>query len=629
VPLDNGGLLSPNPCAWDSSFNETGSNCAVGRLGGTSYHLAAATGVNYRWQPALGSLDFCAAAQHFVNAGLASGRDSTTCVLTGISPTVTTHTVNIFVRSDSPARLDLGRSLAQEICSLFGQGFVNNCSPYLTETEAPITGFPGFFPCTSGTICNFGAFGIYTGSYDDVFPFDSSLYFIYNSRFVSGTLLIQPPNGPCSSQSVPTSSPANYMFLCNTNYDSLTNQMEFAPYLSLPGCDPVVGSTSNNPPVACTGQLSAISAGVQAEDQFGKGAYTIPIYASTARFGYLSNWQRVINAEGVGIPNFFTWLDAYSPNPAVPGTIRQGFAQTTRSVNPYVATTRSDFYMVGNVYDGLTVTNPLNSGQQIDWMGYLNTNPIPPIALPYTPPAGTVSTFRFTLRPDIFFQDGRKVTAFDVAFSYLSLKTTGAFAGTGAAPMTGITILGPTQFDIGVSGVGPFTIQSLFGLPILPGAYWTTVGASAWNRAINGCSLPGNSCYPAQYALITPSGPVACALSCVNFPATLMNVNLAQTSASYDPIANHTLVGSGPWQCGAVTSSGSGICTTSGTQNPHVGGSYVLTRVGKVWPPLRLSVVSISVVVAISRSGSGPKTTVISHTTFSTTVLSLAVSVLR
>src|SRR5207249_10697321 len=60
-------------------------------------------------------------------------------------------------------------------------------------------------------------------------------------------------------------------------------------------------------------------------------------------------------------------------------------------------------------------------------------------SLTYTPPRGppssqnptglpTVASFRFTLRSDMFFQDGRKVTAFDVAFSYLALKASGAFA---------------------------------------------------------------------------------------------------------------------------------------------------------------------------------------------------------
>jgi hypothetical protein len=65
-----------------------------------------------------------------------------------------------------------------------------------------------------------------------------------------------------------------------------------------------------------------------------------------------------------------------------------------------------------------------------------------------------------------------------------------------------------------------------------------------------------------------------------------MNVNTAQIGASYDPIANHTLVGSGPWECAPVTSSGSSTsCSSSGTENPPVGGSYTLTRFGKGLAP--------------------------------------------
>jgi len=85
----------------------------------------------------------------------------------------------------------------------------------------------------------------------------------------------------------------------------------------------------------------------------------------------------------------------------------------------------------------------------------------------------------------MFFQDGRKVTAFDVAFSYLALKSTGAFAGGGAAPMNGVTILGPSQFDINVNAVGPFTLLTLSGLPVMPGAYWTNAGSSAWSSGIS------------------------------------------------------------------------------------------------------------------------------------------------
>jgi len=187
----------------------------------------------------------------------------------------------------------------------------------------------------------------------------------------------------------------------------------------------------------------------------------------------------------------------------------------------------------------------------------------------------------------MFFQDGRKVTSFDVAFSYLALKAVGAFASGGAAPMNGITILGPSQFDINVNAVGPFTLLTLSGLPVMPGAYWTGAGSSAWSSGISACTATGATCYPAQYTLVGTGTPTAaCTFSCASFPATLMNVNLAQTSAGYDPIVNHSLVGSRAYTCGVVTSSGSSTsCSSTGAMNPPVGGSYVLSRFGKGLAP--------------------------------------------
>jgi len=64
-----------------------------------------------------------------------------------------------------------------------------------------------------------------------------------------------------------------------------------------------------------------------------------------------------------------------------------------------------------------------------------------------------------------------------------------------------------------------------------------------------------------------------------------MTVNFADVSATFDPIANHIFIGLGPFQCGTVTSSASGSCTTSGIENPPVGGSYTLTRFGNGLAP--------------------------------------------
>src|SRR5260370_823130 len=347
-----------------------------------------------------------------------------------------------------------------------------------------------------------------------------------------------------------------------------------------------VGNGVYNP-----GSFTAISAGVQAADIFGINAFTIETFTQTSQFGYLNNgWIRVDNSVGSGLPGLFTWLNAWNPSPVAPGTIRQGFKSTTTSMSPFIDSTLWDGFMVSQIYANLALSTPLSGAQLVNWMA-LSEQQLPNSALTYAPPAGTTSTFRFTLRSDMFFQDGRKVTSFDVAFSYLALKGTGAFLSGGEAPMTRITILGPTQVDINVKAFGPFTLISLTDTPepIMPGAYWSNAGSSAFTSGVSTCTATGAACYPAQYSLGTPSTTTVCALTCA-FPASLMNVNAAQTGASYDPITAHTLVGSAAWECGAVTSSGSGSCSSSGTMNPPVGGSYVLSRFGKgVSPASRVS----------------------------------------
>ena len=548
--------------------------------------------------------DLNAAAQHFVNAGVATGFNSGTSVLTGISSAALAHVPNFFIRNDDQTLLHLGDDLAQQICYLF-TGSYNIPCPYLSITHGPITAFPGF--TTSKTNVNL-SWGMYTSGiatsgalgdpslgggdlepdHPDSDPFDATLYFAFNSQFASDIPSNQPPNGNCSASGVPTVGAGNYMYLCNTTYDSLTTQMEFAPCLTATG-DPVRGSTSNISTGHCPGTtstLSAIGAAIQAEDQFGKNAFTLPIYTKNNQNGYLNNgFTRVINSVGGGLTNFFTYLDTHSPSPALPGTIRQGFAQSTNTLNPYVASTVWDSMIIGNVYSSLILQNPLSDGGLVDWMA-LSLQELTNSSLTYTPPQHTVASFRFTLRSDMFFQDGRKVTSFDVAFSYLSLKSTGAFQSGGLESMTGVTVLGPSQFDINMNAVGPFTLQSVSGVSILPGAYWTSADPGAWTSAISTCTATGASCYPAQYTLTGSGTPtVACTPSCI-FSASLMNVNLVHTEAGYDPIFDHTLVGSGPWTCGVVTSAGSSTsCSSTGAMNPPVGGSYVLSRFGKGLPP--------------------------------------------
>src|SRR2546427_2986473 len=652
LPTSNGGLPSPNPCAWDNgvvptslqpvlgtTLVQTGSNCIVGAPGGTSYHLASASGGNsIPWLPTLSDLDMCAAAAHFIDAGLvtpgtgvvnpSTNPSLRNCSLASLAPGVTAGGITFFVRSDNTPRLHLGDSLAQVMCALLTGAYTTGCGTDTAHTNivkvqhGPITAFTGF---TTSTDHIDVSWHMYTAAFGSVFPFDSSLYLGYNSRFVSGISSIHVANGgTCTNDSVPTNSAGNYMYVCSVNYDSISHQMEFANCLTAEvGTDPTVSQTT---PTfgSCTaghgGGLSAVSAGYQAEDLFGSKAFTIPIFQQADQFGYLSHtpgntaatWNRVINHFGNGLPNYYTWLDAWNSAPAQPGTIRQGFKQTTRTVSPFIASTVWDFYVVGNVYDSLHNVNPLNNAEDLSWM---DISALPQTTLTYTPPAGTVLTYRFTLMPTLNWQDGKPVTAFDVAFSYLSLLANGAFVSGGAATLSGATILSPTQFDLNLKSTGPFTRLFLTGLPVMPGRYWTcgtgtqpstgvapniapapcpAAAASQWDSGITTCTSVGNTCYPVQYTLGNAPAQSACypnaAAPCsqpaqatlsgaASFVANLMNVDAVKTGALYDPIAGHILIGSGPWTCGTGAGLGQN-CAPGNIMNPGTGQSYTLQRNG-------------------------------------------------
>jgi len=597
IQKSNGGLPSTNPCNWDilPNGNQAGANCVQGGPGGTAWHVSAVTHAGPGGAIFLADThdtDFCIAAQHFVDAGLAAGFNAQTsptgCTLTGINPAVGTHVVNFFIRNDNPPRLDLGTGLAQAICALFGNGYATTC-PQLTGTQGPITAFPGFQ--TSSTTVK-QDWWMYTAAYIFTFPFDVGFYLTYSSHFASGIPSIIAPAGPCASDANPSNSAGDYMYICNPGYDAIAAKMEFAPCLSDP---------SNICPG--TSQPTAIAAGLQVEDYFGNETFTIPVFSQTDPFGYRSNWQGVVNNEGSGTASGgFEWLSAYSATPINAGAVTQGFKASTTQINPYLSSTVLDAYITGSIYDSLGAINPLQNSQYFDFMS-VNSAQLPNSQLTYVPPAGTVSTYRFTLRSDMYFQDGTPVTAFDVAYSYLSLKATSSFVGAGANPMSGVTVLSKNQIDINVNNFGPFTKNTLTGLYVMPGHYWNAAGTSSWDSARATCTGSGASaCYPVQYTLGAKTFPAGCGPNpgqtpCIpvvvaslngagSFPSTNMNPDPAKIVATYDPLANGILIGSSSWECNnaAGTSLGTG-CAPGNKMNPGIGQSYVLQRFGKGFVP--------------------------------------------
>jgi hypothetical protein len=593
-PIDNPvppsvDLNTPDPCAWDATHVQSGPNCIVNGAGGTAYHLAAATPgsgcVNtpaFAWTPGCGTPDFCAAADHLIAAGLATGKNPTTCVLTGLATTsITSNPMNIFVRSDNTPRLNAGNSYLQFMCGLFTGTFSTGCGISLSSTNI-ITAFPGdlgSFPgFTTSTMTMALTWDVYTGGFGNVLTFDSSLFYRYDSQFVSGVSQIKPP---CSSKSIPTFAASDYMYLCNSSFDSNIEQAEFAPCLTAPG-DPATGQTHLTVTFAncpSTSQLSSASAAYKAQDVYGQNVFSIPWWTGKNQFGYLTGWQGAVlnKSDGFTPPgNFFTMLNARNPSPPVPGTVRQGFKTGTTTVSPFITSPNQPWNegVRGAIWDSPGTTNPDSPQAYLDWMT-VKTDEIPVGSLSYTPPAGTVAAFRYTLRNDLFWHTGQKVTSWDLAFSYIAYQFTGVAPG--LAPMTGIKVLSPTQVDIDVSAIGPFT-KLFLSNPIIPGRDWvnnSVCTAAAWDAAIVNTNFAA-----ANGALSSCIAPSSAVTSSGVIVPTGSNIDTAKIQPSYDPVASKNFIGSGPWMCGSGPIIGGPGCSSTGNQATFAGAQWTLTRYG-------------------------------------------------
>jgi hypothetical protein len=121
----------------------------------------------------------------------------------------------------------------------------------------------------------------------------------------------------------------------------------------------------------------------------------------------------------------------------------------------------------------------------------------------------------------------------------------------------GVTVKSKTVVDIHLDSFGPFTNISVGTTLVFPGRYWSA------------------NCPTTTWDTDAAQGSV---------PDSCMTLDPAKAGFSYDPIANHILVGSGPFACtdvlGGTGTVGFG-CSDTGTQNPPVDHTYTLSRFGK------------------------------------------------
>jgi hypothetical protein len=516
-----------------------------------------------------GSVDFCRAADHFIAAGLATGKN-TMCELTGESPALANGNI-LLVGRTSLGRQLLSTGYTAAICELVNLGATSCPQVSLPIFPRPIdmTG------CKLATEPGCNSVGpntgwqLYAGGQFFPTPTPDTEWRLYDGSFASdfcgGSPGLQSPN---------------YAFVCNARHDYWIEQSHFL-----------------STPAAATAALQV------AMEIFGNHTFNIPIWTPSVQYAYTKGWTGVSNAAGIGAArgNRWTLLNAWHSNPALLGpAIRWGQKDATSSLNVFSYKTDVEADVVNEVYDALLVTNPQSPTQIIGWMANFyqkvtpSVDPTQPCHTPYTNSRGTFTVatcLQIQLSGIIPFHDiyncaasnatcltTHTVTASDVKFSFANFNATGSLI-TPSTQNTIDVVYNTNQLPTALGGTkgqgesetlyiylhndNAWALNDITGIPIIPQRLWVTQTAP---KLVNGVFAP-----------CTDLGGLSC------------TVDPAFTAGTQsDPILGNRFVGSGPYVCasGALGVSGTvigGGCTFDSTgvqtgQAIPVGGTAILRR---------------------------------------------------
>ena len=565
----NGGISSWNVCSWEQTFlakyNESAS-CNGAYSLGSNYDASGAVLED--------TTDFCAAAAHFILAGLANDRNSDCTLTNHLVGTAQTDSVSLWVQPTESGKMlkVLGDTLAHVINKLMGRhDAIIECG--LSNMDA-ITGVEGHFLSPTSP-----PNGVQGGDYRSLLQALNQ----YNlAAYNSATACNHPWQMAALGWNF-NQNPDQFYTIYNSQFSF--NAYQNATY------DRWSSMTEYNSTI----QGSVLSA-ESAEYILGSEAINIPIWSSYSNFVYLNGWTNVVNQQGVGTANSWTALNAWSSNPTIPGVLRWGLDESTARLNVFTSISNPDTTVLGEVYESLFASNPYSPEQVIGWMANYfrdETHGTQPTECPAS--LNETGTFisvahciKVTIRGDIPFHDilncvpatsdclaSHIVTASDVKFSLLNFHLTNlidviGLNGTAAGlapqlPAAAFSNYGGTNgaglsetFLVALSSQSPYDLGNLALVPIVPQHVWHSIGATG------PCLAEG-----------TPQ--------CIVDPSYI-------AGSSSDPISGNRLIGSGPFVCasgdlGVTGTVIGGGCTSSGSSSVGPGGNIVLRRFGKGLDP--------------------------------------------
>ena len=317
------------------------------------------------------------------------------------------------------------------------------------------------------------------------------------------------------------------------------------------GCNKDVFNTASYGVMYANDQADAVYNALIAQDYFAEAAMGAPIYSvsgykamSRTDVGPLGNgekWYGVVNWQGYGIDNYWSFLNMHTSCHENGGVIDYGFKTTDlRQLNPIYTEWLWDNTVLGlQGYESLLAMDPYTLALS-PWITKAFS------VSTYTHPVyGTCTKATFTMRDDIYWQDGVKISIADVYFTFVEMKQLLAAGGypppwwySNVMDILSFSILDPMNFEVLLDVKSIWAIYWIGGNRVMPKHIWYPI--------VTGATAPksGKPWDPTTFAPdpnLIASGPWRLA-SYVSFSHILLDANtpgsIVDTGIKIDENAN-------------------------------------------------------------------------------------------
>lgn len=188
---------------------------------------------------------------------------------------------------------------------------------------------------------------------------------------------------------------------------------------------------------------------------------SVPIYSRFSVSASSKRWKNVLATQSTTADNIWTILAA-EPADGKPRTLNVLLAEEPRNLNPIVTSSAYSWNVLGLIYEQMLGSDP--------WTG----ESIPQLAKEWrvrTEESGGKerTVLEFELRNDVFWNDGKKFTARDVAatIEFLRDNKTPRFFDA-VKTVAEVEVRGDYSLTVKMSGVSYWQLERIGGLPCLP-----------------------------------------------------------------------------------------------------------------------------------------------------------------